>query len=68
MSMGFSRQEYWSGVPFPFLGNLLDLGIETASPASGALAGEFFTTAHSTVAQVAKNLLPLVGKSLSLVV
>ena len=31
-SMGFSRQEYWSGVPFPSLGNLLDPGIEPGSP------------------------------------
>ena len=29
--MGF-RQEYWSGLPFPFLGNLLDPGIEPRSP------------------------------------
>ena len=40
-SMGFSRQEYWSGLPFPSLGNLPDPGIEPASP---ALAGGFFTT------------------------
>ena len=33
MSMEFSRQEYWSGLPFPFLGNLPDLGIEPGSPA-----------------------------------
>ena len=43
-SMGFSRQEYWSGVPYPPPGNLPDLGIELASPVSFALAGEFFTT------------------------
>ena len=40
-SVGFSRQEYWSGVPFPPPGNLPDPGIEPASP---ALAGGFFTT------------------------
>ena len=28
LSMGFSRQEYWRGLPFPSLGDLLDLGIE----------------------------------------
>ena len=28
LSMGFSRQEYWSGLPFPFPGGLLDPGIE----------------------------------------
>ena len=31
-SMGFSRQEYWSGLPFPSPGNLLDPGIEPRSP------------------------------------
>ena len=39
--MGFPKQEYWSGLPFLFPGNLPDLGIEPLSP---ALAGEFFTT------------------------
>ena len=33
LSMGFSRQEYWSGLPFPSLGYLPDPGIEPASPA-----------------------------------
>ena len=33
LSMGFSRQEYWSGLPFPFPGNLPDPGIEPGSPA-----------------------------------
>ena len=42
LSMGFPRQESWSGLPFPSLGSLPDLGIETVSP---ALAGRFFTTA-----------------------
>ena len=39
--MGFPRQEYWSGLPFPPPGDLLNLGMEPMSP---ALAGEFFTT------------------------
>ena len=30
--MGFSRQEYWSGLPFPSPGNLPDPGIEPGSP------------------------------------
>ena len=42
--MGFSRQEYWSGLPFPPLGDLPDPGIEPMSPVSPALAGDFFTT------------------------
>ena len=33
LSMGFSRQEYWSGLPFPSSGDLLDPGIELRSPA-----------------------------------
>ena len=40
-SMGFSREEYWSGLPFPSPGDLADPGIEPLSP---ALAGSFFTT------------------------
>ena len=44
LSMGFSRQEYWSGLPFPFPGNLPDSGIEPMSLVSPALAGGFFTT------------------------
>ena len=38
--MGFSRQGYWSGLPFASPGDLPDTGIE---PASSALAGGFFT-------------------------
>ena len=33
LSMGFSRQEYWSGLLFPSPGNFLDPGIEPGSPA-----------------------------------
>ena len=32
LSMGFSRQEYWSGLPFPSPGDLPNLGIEAKSP------------------------------------
>ena len=32
MSMGVSRQEYWSGLPFPSLGDLPDPGVEPGSP------------------------------------
>ena len=41
LSMGFSRQEYWSGWSFPSPGDLPDPGIEPKSP---ALAGRFMTT------------------------
>ena len=44
LSMGFSRQEHWSGLPCPPLGNLPDPGIEPASLRSLALAGGFFMT------------------------
>ena len=44
-SMGFSRQEYWSGVPLPSPGGLPDAGIQPTSLVSPALAGRFFTTA-----------------------
>ena len=43
LSMGFSRQEYWSGLPFPSPGDLQDLGTEPRSLESSALAGGFFT-------------------------
>ena len=41
LSMGFSRQECWSGLPFPSLGDLPDPGIKPASP---VLSSRFFTT------------------------
>ena len=44
LSMGFSRQEYWSGLPCPPPGDLPDPGIEPVSLMSPALAGGFFTT------------------------
>ena len=45
LSMKFSRQEYWRGLPFPPLGHLPDPGIEPELLASPALAGGFFTSA-----------------------
>ena len=44
LSMGFSRQEYWSGLPCPPPGDLPDPGIEPSSLMSPASAGGFFTT------------------------
>ena len=44
LSMGFPRQEYWSGLPFPPPGDLPDPGIKPVSLVSPALAGGFFTT------------------------
>ena len=44
LSMRFSRQEYWSGLPCPPPGNLPNPGIEHASLMSLAFPGGFFTT------------------------
>ena len=44
LSMGFPRQEYWSGLPFNFPRDLPDLGIKPMTP---ALAGGFFPTEPS---------------------
>ena len=44
LSMGFSSQEYWSGLLCPLPGDLPNPGIKPVSPASPALAGRFFTT------------------------
>ena len=44
LSMGFSKQEYWSGLPFCPPGDLSGPGIELSSLRSSDLAGRFFTT------------------------
>ena len=44
LSKGFSRQEYWSVLPFPPLEDLPHPGIKPTSPAAPSLAGKFFTT------------------------
>ena len=43
LPMGFSKQEYWSGLPCPPAGDLPNPGIESASLMSPALAGDDFT-------------------------
>ena len=52
LSMGFSRQEYWSELPGPSPGYLPDPGIEYASLKSPELAGGFFTTSATWEAGV----------------
>ena len=42
LCMGFSRQEYWRGLPFPPPGDLSDPGIESVSLVSPAFTGKFF--------------------------
>ena len=49
LSMGFSRQKYWSGLPFPSPGDLLDPGTKSVSLMSPAPAGRFFTTVPSGI-------------------
>ena len=44
LDMEFSKQEYWSGLPFPTPGDLPDPGIEPVFPIAPALADGFFTT------------------------
>ena len=54
LSMGFSRQEYWSGLPCPPLGDLPDPGTKPTSLTSPALAGGFFTTNTTWEAPLSK--------------
>ena len=58
--MGFSRQEYWSGLPFPSPGDLSNPGIKAASLVFPALAGGLFTTSATcaVVCLVAHSLRP----------
>ena len=51
LSMGFSKQEYWSGLPCPPPSYLPNPGIELVSLKSPALAGRFFTTSTTWEAQ-----------------
>ena len=46
LSMGFFRQEYWSGFPFPSPGDLPHPGIKTKSPVSPALQAELWGKPH----------------------
>ena len=50
--MGFSMQEYWSGLPCPPPEDLPNSGIKTASLTSPALIGKFFTTSATWEAHV----------------
>ena len=54
--MGFSRQEYWSGLPYPPPGDLSDPGIEPVSPASPTLQADSLLLSHYG------SPLPLYGK------
>ena len=52
LSMGFSKQEYLNGLPFPPPGDLRDPGLPSMCPAPPALAGGFFTTSATCEAHV----------------
>ena len=58
LSMGFSRQKYWSGLQFPTPGDLPNPGIKSASLMSPSLAGGFFTTSCTW------EIFPVGGKGL----
>ena len=60
LSMDFSRQEYWCGLPFPTPGDLPDSGIEPTSLASPASTGRFFTT-NATWEALGKKQCPVLG-------
>ena len=54
LSIEFSRQEYWSGLPYPPPGHLPDPGIEPTSLTSSAVIGRFFTTSATWESGVEK--------------
>ena len=62
LSMGLSRQEYWSGLPFPPPGDLPNQGIEPASLTSPTLPSRFFTTSTTW-----NNLVPNIDKVLVII-
>ena len=59
LSMGFSQQGYWSGLPFSHPGGLPNPGTKPTSPVSPALAGRFFTTEppgkHTFITNLSEN-------------
>ena len=57
LSMRFSRQEYWNGLPCPPPGDLPDPGMEPTTLTSPALAGRFFTTSATWEAHKMNSLL-----------
>ena len=57
--MGFSRQEYWNGLPFPSPGDLPDPGIEPRSP---TLQADALTSASNSVKKKTNELLNVIRK------
>ena len=71
LSMGFSKQKYWSGFPFPSPGDLPNPGTKPRSLTSPALAGGFFMTSATwksvDYAQTFSNVLPIIPLSFKLI-
>ena len=65
LSMGFSRREYWSGLPCPLAGDLPDPGIEPASLTSPSMAGGLLTTSTTCGGRQGFHQLYLHGASQS---
>jgi len=63
LSMGFSRQGYWSGLPFPSLGDLPNPGIKPGSPAlqEDSLPTELQGKPHACPKTLSKTIQPLVS-------
>ena len=59
LSMGLSREEYWSGLPLSSPGDLSNPGIESMSRRSPALAGGFSTTSATWEAHLGPHLSPV---------
>ena len=59
--MGSSRQEYWSGLPFPPPGDIPDSGMKPESFVSPALAGGFFIIVPSGKPSMYQDILPFYG-------
>ena len=64
LSMGFSRQEYWSRLPIPTPGDLPNPGIEPVSLASPALVDWFYTTAAPEKPEVKGKQVQFLARSL----
>ena len=60
LSMEFSRQVYWSSLPFPSAGDLPNSGLEPASFTSPALTGRFFTTSATWDTHEGLKICPLI--------
>ena len=67
LSMGFPRQEYWSGLQFPFPGDLLDPGIEPTSPVPPVLQADSSTAEPSvkTLCNFIVKLIIIISYSLN---